>query len=132
MLKVLVCGSREWPSYHQIRKRLALLPRGTTIIHGGARGADKQAGTIARALDFEERVFPADWKRYGKRAGILRNIEMLEAWPDLVIAFILNNSSGSEHTVLEAKRRGIPVEIHRMFIEDGQLRAWVEEYEGRW
>jgi len=111
-MKVLVCGSREWIDYPAVRDRLARLPGDTEIIHGGASGADFWAKLSARHLGLPEQAFPADWRTHGKRAGILRNLQMLDECPDLVIAFQVNGSRGTQHTIDEARRRGIPVEVH--------------------
>lgn len=91
--------------------RLSTLPPGTRILHGGARGADELAGRAAHALDLPATVFRPDWRRYGGRAGILRNLAMLDEGPELVIAFWDGSSPGTRHTIEEARRRGIPVEI---------------------
>ena len=109
-MKVLVCGSRDWHDADTITAALRRLPRGTTVIHGGARGADLLAGTIANSLGLQVVEFPADWKNFGRSAGYRRNIAMLDENPDLVLAFWLNGSTGTAHTVREAERRGIPVE----------------------
>lgn len=110
-MKVLVCGSRTYHRIPEIGRRLARLPRGSEIIHGGARGADSYAAIYARALGIPERAYPADWRGKGKRAGILRNLAMLDEKPDLVIAFWDGQSTGTKHTIDEARRRGIPVEV---------------------
>jgi hypothetical protein len=91
--------------------RLLRLPPSAEIIHGGAPGADRIAGWLAEDFGFTVREFKANWDRGGKRAGILRNIKMLDASPDLVIAFWDGKSRGTKHTIDEAKRRGIPVEV---------------------
>ncbi len=108
---VLVCGSRSWSNPVLIRDRLRELPRGARIIHGGARGADTMAALYARALGIPETSYPARWREQGKRAGIIRNIEMLDQKPDLVLAFWDGASTGTGHTVSEANKRGIPVEV---------------------
>lgn len=108
---VLVCGSRHWLDVSVIRERLRKLPAGTLILHGGARGADQIAGTIARTLGLQVREFRADWARLGKRAGYVRNVEMLDARPDLVLAFQLDGSRGTQHTIDAARERGIAVEV---------------------
>ena len=110
-MKVLVCGSREWIEHDEIKARMLRPPRGAVILHGGARGADAAAGVFANALGFEQRVFPADWRGKGKQAGILRNLEMLDQKPDLVLAFQRSGSTGTQHTIDEARKRGIPVEV---------------------
>lgn len=112
---VLVCGSRDWPDDQRIMDRLADLKRehGTfTVLHGGAFGADSAAGAAARALDLPVTVMPADWKAHGRGAGYRRNMAMLDQQPDLVVAFT-TGSRGTQHTIDEAPRRGIPLEIHR-------------------
>jgi hypothetical protein len=110
-MKVLVCGSRTWHRDDIIKARLAQLPRGTHVIHGGARGADQMAATIATALGFTVDVFWPDWVRDGVRAGIERNKVMLDQQPDLVLAFWKGGSTGTGHTVSEAGKRGIKVEV---------------------
>jgi hypothetical protein len=108
-MKVLVCGSRDWRDGTPIRMALSELPRDATILHGGARGADRLAGNIAASFGFHVEQFPADWGNRGRRAGIERNLQMLDEKPDLVLAFHLNDSVGTAHTVREARKRGIPV-----------------------
>ena len=112
-MKVLVCGSRTWPSYAIIRARLDRFSRETTtIIHGGAPGADSMAAKAARTLGFKRVIeFPADWEALGRSAGIQRNLVMLDQQPDLVLAFWSGSSPGTQHTISEAKKRGIKVEV---------------------
>lgn len=69
------------------------------------------AAAIGRSLGFHVEEFPADWKKEGRAAGFKRNILMLELGPDIVIAFWDWRSSGTRHTIDEAKKRGIPTEI---------------------
>jgi hypothetical protein len=109
---VLVCGSREWNDVKTMEARLSLLPRDTEIIHGGCCGADVLASVLAIRFGFKTREFPADWGKYGRSAGPVRNRQMLDERPSLVLAFHrnLSKSKGTADTVREARRRGIPVE----------------------
>lgn len=109
---VLVCGSRSWRNEGMVRERLVRLPRGTRIIHGGARGADEIAARVARSLGIPERAFLADW-RSGKQAGLVRNLAMLDQLPDRVLAFWDGYSTGTLHTLTVARARGIEVEVIR-------------------
>jgi len=119
-MKLLICGSRDWDDYEAIVCRLSLFQGSLTVIHGAASrrvdgrevSADALADRAAEYLGFDRLAFPADWSSYGKRAGILRNLRMLDQEPDLVIAFQRNKSRGTQHTISEAQRRGIPVEVH--------------------
>src|SRR5258707_623656 len=64
------------------------LPTDVVIIHGGAAGADSAAGDFAAVNWCPELCFMADWSKYGKRAGYVRNKQMIEeGMPDLVVAF---------------------------------------------
>jgi hypothetical protein len=114
MARLLVCGSRDWGDLDTIAEVLAAYigrPH-MVVIHGAARGADSLAGEVAEDYGWDVRAFPADWERHGKRAGILRNLMMLDERPDRVIAFQRNGSRGTQHTIDEARRRGIPVEVY--------------------
>jgi hypothetical protein len=114
-MRVLVCGSRdlgrEW--LKKIRDRLEKLPPDTVIVEGGARGADLLARTAALDTGLNVIEIPANWRKYGPSAGPIRNRQMLDLAPGLVIAFHPNveESKGTKDCVGQAKRRGISVEI---------------------
>ena len=112
-MKIVVSGGRGWTNKRIIKKRLLELPYNTTIIEGGCKGADLLAREVSLEIGLELVEFPAIWKRYGKAAGHIRNIKMLNTKPDLLIAFHedLKNSKGTKHIVDEAKRRGIKTEV---------------------
>lgn len=112
-MKVLVCGSRYWGDYDMIKTRLSTLPKGTIIIQGDARGADYLARQAALELGFVYWDFPADWDQYGKSAGHIRNQEMLEQKPDLVLAFHEDfaKSKGTNDMLERTMKAGIPWEL---------------------
>lgn len=64
-------------------------------------------------IGFDEIAVPAEWGKYGKSAGFKRNIEMLDMEPEMVLAFQVGRSSGTQHTIDQAVKRGIPVQIYR-------------------
>ncbi len=113
-MRVLVCGDRNWTEEVPIYLRLKKLPQGTVIIHGCARGADTIAGKVARTLGFTVEEYPADWDKYGKAAGHIRNTQMLkEGKPDLVLAFHRDfaNSKGTKNMVNQSTAAGKPCEV---------------------
>jgi len=111
-VKVLVCGSRIYKHRADgVRRRLNELPRDTEIIHGNAEGPDRIAHEWAYGVHVLH-IYPADWQRHGRRAGYVRNVRMLEEQkPDLVLAFWDGRSNGTGHTIREAEKRAIPVEV---------------------
>ena len=78
------------------------------VIHGAARGADTMAGAWAVARNVPVQAFPAQWDTFKKRAGPIRNQQMLtEGRPDLVIAF--PGARGTAHMVGLAREAGVEV-----------------------
>lgn len=112
-MKVLVCGDRNWSSWVMVKRRLASLPSDTIVIHGAARGADTIGGEVAKSLGMPVDVYPAQWDKHGRAAGPIRNRQMLDQKPDIVIAFHNNieESKGTKDCLAEAARRGIATEL---------------------
>lgn len=108
-MRVLVCGGRDFDKYGEVAFCLDILGLRETdeIIHGGATGADACAGNYARMRGIPCTTVRANWARHGRRAGPLRNVEMLDMNPDLVVAF--PGGRGTAHMVSIAKARGTPV-----------------------
>jgi len=113
MRKILVCGSRIFTSFDYMDCILGGENNGDdlVIISGGAKGADELAAKWAEAYDFESQVFPADWDKHGKSAGYIRNQQMIDQEPDIVIAFWDGKSKGTRHTIGLAHRAKINVLI---------------------
>lgn len=111
--KVLVCGSRTWTDRATIERVICGLERDTIIVHGAAKGADSLADDAASLWGLIRRPYPADWQKYGRAAGPIRNQEMLNKEdPDRVIAFRMpGESRGTDDMVRRARAVGIPVEI---------------------
>ncbi len=118
---IIVTGSRDWTDAISIRKVLAalIIEFGYfTLVHGNAKGADKIAAFQYKALGGTDIIpMDAEWKKYGKAAGMIRNREMLDRHPDadLLVAFPLESSIGTCGMIIEAKRRGLTVRIYDRF-----------------
>jgi hypothetical protein len=116
---VLVCGDRNWADVEEIRWFLQFLlfefkPEEITIVEGGCRGADRISGGIARSMGMRVFTENADWKKYGKVAGPIRNQLMLDKYkPDLVVAFHdhIEESKGTKDMVNRARTQGFEVKI---------------------
>lgn len=82
-MKVLfVTGARDWNDPRPIQREFdAVQP--DLVIEGAARGADALAGREARLRDMEPEEYPAEWDRYGRAAGPIRNGWMLARLEEL-------------------------------------------------
>lgn len=110
-MRVLVCGSRHFNDYEKLKDVLASLPI-SELIHGDARGADRLGARYAKSNSIPCRSFPADWEQYGKRAGPIRNSQMLrEGRPEMVVAFLAPGSRGTQNMIDQATKAGVPVKI---------------------
>jgi hypothetical protein len=110
-MKVLVTGGRGFKDAELLRATLARLDsqvQFTELIHGGAQGADALAQEWALEQEIPIKMFLADWEKYGKAAGPIRNQQMLvEGKPDLVVAF--QGGRGTASMVSRAQQAEAPV-----------------------
>ncbi|APC43114.1 hypothetical protein SEA_KERBEROS_66 [Mycobacterium phage Kerberos] len=118
MRRVLITGSRVWKDrttvWDALSDELHRSPYGLVVVHGGARGADDIAdrwawGMRQEGFNVTPELHRADWEWHGKKAGVLRNIEMVRAGADVCLAFPLGRSVGTRHCMREAQKAGIPV-----------------------
>lgn len=110
-MKVLICGSRHFNDYELTRRVLDSI-QCDTIIHGKARGADSLGERYAKENNIPCVGYAALWDQYGRRAGPIRNYQMLrEGAPDCVVAFLAPNSRGTKHMIDIALKANIPVRI---------------------
>lgn len=111
-MRILITGSRDWTEEKLIYKALNYYhshnPMPHTLVSGCCpTGADQMAEEIALDLGWTVEQHPAEWDRYGKAAGPLRNQEMVNRGADLCLAFILNKSKGATHCSNAAEKAGI-------------------------
>lgn len=107
-MRVLVCGGRDYTELDRIEEVCKELKEITVLIQGGAKGADDLAFTWATSNNIETETYVAKWKELGKKAGYIRNKQMLEEGkPDLVIAF--PGGKGTANMVKLAREANIEV-----------------------
>lgn len=122
-MKALICGGRNFTNKIRMAEELDGLGI-TLVIHGDAgrvdregkvvSGADKFAGEWADVRGIPVKAFPAKWAQFGKKAGPLRNTQMIdEEQPDIVIAF--PGGTGTFDMTSKAEFKKIPV----IYIKNG-------------
>lgn len=134
-LAILVTGSRHEKSRQRVKAGLragTLQPRliahrtgepiWIRLIHGDAPGVDKLAAAIAaeECPNWDVLPRPADWTTHGKKAGPIRNGEMVaevcawrqEGWEVVCVAFPGPDSIGTWDCIRQASKAKITVHIH--------------------
>ena len=123
--RLLVTGSRAWEDEATIRRELAARYRpGVVLVSGHCpAGADVTCERIWRELGGQVEAHPAEWRRYGRRAGGVRDREMVDAGAGECVAFIQDGSRGATLTAELAEAAGIPVARFQPSAADYDRRA---------
>lgn len=123
-LRVLITGSRERQTVQDKQQIMGALIEviqkygwegKVTVVYGACpRGIDFLAHTIAVVHNFSLEAHPADWAKYGRAAGPIRNQEMVDSGINVCLAFPgIGPSTGTMGTVEKARRKGIPTYVYR-------------------
>lgn len=108
-MKIMVTGGRHYNDEDHIRKTFEQFIREhgvpDELIVGDATGADSLARVIAMELGIPVTVFYANWVKYKKAAGPVRNEEMVKQRPDFCLPFPGNR--GTANAIALCKRRGV-------------------------
>lgn len=109
-MRVLVCGGRDYAERDVVFGVLDALKEehgDIVIIHGAANGADQLAQDWAWENGVPYVPYPANWDKHGKKAGPMRNRQMLiDGKPEYFVAF--PGGKGTAHMVSLLKRAGVP------------------------
>jgi len=113
-MNILIAGSRNFNDYNFLKEEVnnILINKydNITIISGCAKGVDKFGEKFAAEYNINVLKFPAQWDLHGKKAGYLRNEEMvnfLNKENDFAIFFWDGESKGTTHTINLCKKKGI-------------------------
>lgn len=102
MTRVIVAGSRFFNDktlmFQKLDEVIGAINDPVEIVSGHCRGADMLGEEYARQHNLPLITFPADWNKYGKKAGYIRNKHMAEyASKDngVLVAFPIGESRGT-------------------------------------
>lgn len=134
-MRLLITGSRSWKDYERlchcldsIAEQFAIhskdryIKEGLTLVSGHAYGADAmgEAWFVTKFPLEQPEIWKADWRKYNRRAGIVRNTAMVDSWPDAVVGFLMpcdkdscvnvgrHWSHGADHCSTYAESKAIP------------------------
>lgn len=122
----LITGSRDFPateSWFIYRALDGLLKENPNLvmINGGARGADAICLKWAAMRGVPTEVYKANWSKYGKGAGHIRNREMIDRLKEtegaVIMAFVygkLYDSRGTKNCVDQAIKAGFTPNVYEL------------------
>ena len=114
--KIIIAGGRDFMDYNLLKEKTNKILQEKRVSHkiviisGCARGADTLGLRYASENAFDVEEYPANWDKYGKKAGYMRNVEMAEN-ADALIAFWDGKSKGTKHMIDIATERNLPTRI---------------------
>lgn len=110
-MKLAIIGSRDFYNYEFLKTTLEpYKDKITLVVSGAARGADKLGEQWANENKIQTLIFPADWDKFGKRAGFIRNEDIIKN-AECVIAFWDGKSKGTKHSISLCEKYNKPVKI---------------------
>lgn len=122
-MKVIIAGGRDFKDYGLLKNECNLILQDcadTEIVSGKQVTIDKVTGEkygadylgekYARENSHPVKPFPADWKKFGKAAGVYRNQEMA-VYADMLIAFWDGKSTGTKNMINNARRSKLKIHI---------------------
>lgn len=116
-MRVIIAGSREGISYEQVVASISSCPLRfsiTEVVSGFAtRGVDLYGEKWAKVNRLPVKRFPAQWIKFGRRAGFVRNLEMAR-YADALIAIWNGTSRGTKHMIETARKKGLIVYVYEI------------------
>ena len=114
MFKVIIAGSRDFSNYSYLKNKmdiiLSSIKEDVEIVSGKAPGADTLGENYAKERNYPIKPFPADWNKFGKRAGPIRNSEMSE-YADACVCFWDGKSDGTKNMIDVARKNKLKLRI---------------------
>lgn len=113
-MKVIIAGSRNFRGYQKLKKecdQFLLFKNNIQIVSGAHyKGGDKLGMQYAYEKGYSLIKFPAEWNKFGKAAGPIRNKEMA-IFGDALIAFWDGKSRGTKNMMQLAKQNGLRIKV---------------------
>lgn len=101
-MKFGIIGSRTFNDYDILTQVLEKFTKPSSIVSGGAKGADSLAKKYANKNGINIIEHKPDWS-IGRHAGLLRNTKIIDD-SDIIIAFWDGSSKGTQDSINKAKK----------------------------
>ena len=113
--KVIIAGGREFKDRERLYEYMDRMLEHygeIVIVCGMAKGADHLGYDWAEERDVKVDKHPANWNKFGRGAGMRRNLEMAKC-SDVLVAFWDGESKGTRGMILDAIKEGLEVHVYR-------------------
>ena len=95
----IIAGSRTIHDYELLKTAISLSGyKITGVVCGEASGVDSLGKRYAKEKNIPIHSYPADWERYGKKAGYIRNQQMVDIASQCLILYD-GSSKGTKITI---------------------------------
>lgn len=116
---IVIAGCRYYGNYTEAKKYIDKCicniknTYNLIFISGNCIGADKLGERYAKENGFAIEIYPAEWKRYGKKAGPIRN-KIMANKGDYFICFWDGKSKGTKSLISFVTALKKPIRIKRI------------------
>ena len=116
--RVIIAGTRDFDDYGLLCRHtdyklsVKRTERRIVIVSGAAKGADALGEQYARERGYKLVRYSADWEKYGKAAGPIRN-DVMARNADALIAYWDGRSPGTWNMIQTARNYGLKVSVKR-------------------
>ena len=115
-MRVIIAGSRSINNQSIVEE--AIKNSGfeiTEVVSGNAKGVDICGELYAIKNNLPAMLFPANWSKYGKSAGPIRN-QLMADYADALIAIPGKDSKGTWDMIRKANAKGLKVYIYKGYL----------------
>lgn len=109
-MRLGIVGSRTFSDYWKLREKIINtfdVNKISVVVSGGAIGTDTLAEKFAEEFNIPKLIYLPDWKHQGKKAGFLRNKDIVDS-SDCLAIFWDMKSKGTEHSMKLAIKQKKP------------------------
>ena len=104
-MKLIIAGSRTITDFKLLEKAVRLSGfKPSVIISGGAKGVDTLGEIYAKNNNIELIQMNAEWSKYGRGAGFIRNENMAKVADSVLVLYTGKTSKGSIHMIKMSKK----------------------------